>query len=168
MKHLVIVLAIVVLLPAPLFAQRGRGMGGVRGGVSRNIPIDAHTTLLIFTALLSLTDAQQQQIGSSFDAAVKTAAPLNTQIENGKQAIFDAIKSGKSLDEIKTLTDHEGALESQLSALQVQTFAKMSLLLNNNQPSMFTEISEFLANSREPMPEPSLPASTTPPATSTQ
>jgi Spy/CpxP family protein refolding chaperone len=177
MKHLLIVLAIVALLPAPLFAQRGRGMGGARGGGGRNVPIDAHTALLVFTALLNLTDAQQQQIGGAFDAAVKDAAPLNAQIENGKQAIFDAVKSGKSPDEIKTLTDREGALGSELSALQVQTFAKMCAFLTSDQkaqvdPSMFMEISEFLANAREPIPQPALPgsappASTAPPVTGT-
>lgn len=174
MKRLLILLAIIVLASAPLSAQRGRGMGGgARGGGVRNTPLDAHTALLLFTALLNLTDAQQQQIGAAFDAAVKSAEPLDTQIESGKQAIFDAVKAGKSPDEIESLTDRENALAAQLSELQVQTFAKMCALLTADQKSqvdapMFTEISEFITNAREPLPEPApLPGSASPANTPT-
>lgn len=125
------------------------------------LPMDEHTALLIFTAVLSLSDSQQQQIGAMFDAAVKVAEPLNTQIENGRQAIFEAVKSGKSADEVKAASDKEGALESQMVALQSQTFVKMFVTLTNDQKpmvddSVFVNIGEFLSNAREPL--------TTPPA----
>jgi hypothetical protein len=127
--------------------------------------IDEHTALLIFSAVLNLTDAQQQQLGNTFDAAVKTAAPLNTQIENGKNALFEAVRAGKTAGQLKALSDQEGALTSQLIALQTQTFAAMYAMLISDQKlmvddSMFTDIGQFLSNAREPLPETTSPAAT--------
>jgi hypothetical protein len=135
--------------------------------------MDEHTTLMILTALLALTDAQQQQLGGVFDAAMKTAEPLNAQIENGKQAIFEAVKSGKSDDQVKTLAAQQGAVAGQLLALEAQTFSKMCAMLTAAQKSqvddiMFTEIADFLGSAREPLPDAVNPAAApTPTATPT-
>lgn len=136
--------------------------------------MDEHTELLLLTALLSLNDTQQQQLGAVFDAAVKTAAPLNTQIENGNTVIFQAVKSGQTDAQIKALSDQEASSRSQLFALQVQTFSKMCALLTSDQKkqvddSMFTDIGQFLSLARQPVPEPGVPATTTesPPPTTT-
>lgn len=167
MKSLAFVLSIVMTLPAASFAQRVRGMGGGmrdgRGGGRMRAGMDEQTALLLFSALLTLTDTQQQQLGAVFDAAVKTAAPLNTQIENGNNALFQAIKSGQTEDQTKTLSDKESSFRSQLLSLQTETFSKMCALLTADQKgrvddSMFTNIGEFLANAREPLPETALPS----------
>ncbi len=169
MKRFAAVFAILALLPAAGSAQRGRGMGGgMRGGGGRiGEGMDEHTALLVFTALLNLTDTQQQQLGTAFDAAVKSAAPLNTQIESGKTALFEAIKSGKTQEQIKALTDQQTSLMSQLLSLETQTFSKMCALLTSDQKAqvddtMFTDIVQFLGNARVPVAEPWQPAATPP------
>jgi Spy/CpxP family protein refolding chaperone len=180
MKHLALVLSILIALPVTSLAQRGRGMGGgvrgggMRGGGLMGPGMDEHTELLLLTALLSLNDTQQQQLGAVFDAAVKTAAPLNTQIQNGNAAIFQAIKSGQTDAQIKTLSDQEASARSQLLALQVQTFSKMCAMLTSDQKSqvddsMFTDIGQFLSLARQPIPEPAVPATApaSPPTTTT-
>jgi Spy/CpxP family protein refolding chaperone len=180
MKLSAAVLTIISLFPLVLFGQRGRGMGGMRGERGARVPVmDEHTTLLVLTALLNLNDTQQQQLGSVFESAVKIAAPLNTQIENGKQALFEAIKSGKSGDQVKAVQDQENSASTQLLVLQAQTFAKMCALLTTAQKAevddtMFTDIGDFLSNVRQPLPEPgassppSAPAPTSNPAPPSQ
>ncbi len=170
MKRAAAILAVISVFPLALFAQRGRGMGGMRGERGARMPVmDEHTTLLVFAALLSLNDTQQQQLGTIFDNAVKIAAPLNTQIDDGKQAVFEAIKSGKSEDQVKTVEDKENSASAQLLALQAQTFEKMCALLTPPQKAevdgtMFTDIGNFLSGVRPPLPEPAVPMPSTPAA----
>jgi len=168
MKQAAAILAIISVSPFAVFAQRGRGMGGMRGERGARVPVmDEHTTLLVFAALLNLNDTQQQQLGIIFDSAVKIAAPLNTQIDDGKQAIFEAIQSGKSEDQVKAVEDNENSASAQLLALQAQTFGKMCALLTPAQKAevddtMFTDIGNFLAGVRPPLPEPAAPMSSPP------
>jgi Spy/CpxP family protein refolding chaperone len=156
MKRLTIFLIIVALSPAISLAQgRHGGMrGGARGGA---VQMDDRTVLLILSALLNLSDSQQQQLGAAFDAAVKTAAPLATQIETGKEALFEAVKSGKSDDQINSLAEQQGSLASRMLALQAQTFSKMWTLLTSDQRTevdalMYDDIGEFLSNAKQPLP----------------
>ena len=156
MKRLATLLMIVMLSPSVSLAQgRHGGMrGGARGGA---VLMDDRTALLILSALLSLTDSQQQQLGTAFDAAVKTAAPLVAQMETGKEALFEAVKSGKSDDQIKSLAEQQGSLESRMLALQAQTFSKMWALLTSDQrsevdASMYDDIGEFLSDAKQPLP----------------
>ncbi|HTZ73172.1 MAG TPA: Spy/CpxP family protein refolding chaperone [Candidatus Aquilonibacter sp.] len=170
MKRIAATTAIILFFPLALPAQRGRGMSGMRGERGARMPVmDEHTTLLVFAALLNLNDAQQQQLGAIFDAAVKAAAPLNTQIQDGKQALFEAIKSGKTENQVKAAQEQDNSAAAQLLALQTQAFEKMCTLLTPAQKAevddtMFTDIGNFLANVREPLPEPAVPQPA-PPAT---
>jgi Spy/CpxP family protein refolding chaperone len=165
MKRSAIIFVALSFFATASLGQGRRGMGGMRGGGAGRIApaMDEHTTLMILTALLTLTDAQQQQLGAVFDAAMKVAEPLNTQIENGKQAIFGAVKSGKSDDQIKALVDQQDKSTGQLLALQAQTFSKMCAMLTTAQKAqvddtMFTDIGDFLASARAPLPDVSNPA----------
>jgi hypothetical protein len=156
MKRLATLLIIGTLSPAISLAQ-GRH-GGMRAG-ARGGPVlmDDRTALLILSALLSLSESQQQQLGTAFDAAVKTAAPLVTQMETGKEALFEAVKSGKSEDQVKSLAEQQGSLVSRMLALQAQTFSKMWALLTSDQrsevdASMYDDIGEFLSNAKQALP----------------
>jgi LTXXQ motif family protein len=158
MKQLAKLLIIVTLFPALSFAQGRRGgfgAGRARGGPFQ---MDERTALNLFSALLNLNDAQQQQLQTAFDAAVKTAAPIATRMESNKDALFEAVKSGKTDDQIKALATQQGSLTSQMLALQAQTFSKMWALLTSDQKSqvdasMYDDIGEFLANAKQPLPQ---------------
>lgn len=122
--------------------------------------MDEQTTLQVLSSFLNLNDAQQQQLHTAFDATIKIAAPIATQLASNKEAVYEAVKAGISDDRIKTLIGQEASLESQMLTLQAQTFAKMWTILNSDQkaqvdPSMYNDIGEFLSNAKEPgSPEP--------------
>src|SRR3984885_5667582 len=161
MKRLAKFLIILTLCSAVALAQgrRGgaRGGGGQGGGRGGPVQMDEGTSLLLLSALLSLSDSQRQQLTTVFDAATLTAAPIATQLEAGKGALFEAVKSGKSDDQIKNLAEQEGSLTSRMLALQAQTFSKLWTILTSDQKSkvdasMYGYIEGFLANAREPVP----------------
>ncbi len=150
-------LVLALLLPTACIAQGRRGGRG--GGARGSIHMNEGTVILLLSALLSLNDMQQQQLRTAFDAAVKTATPIATQLETNKDAIFDAVKFGKSDDQIKSLAMQQGSLTSQMLSLQAQTFQKMWGLLTSDQKaevdaSMYDDIGEFLSDAREPAPTP--------------
>jgi Spy/CpxP family protein refolding chaperone len=119
--------------------------------------MDEQTTLILLSGLLNLSASQQQQLGAVFDAAVIAAHPLATQMESDREVLFEAVKSGKSDDEIKNLAEHEGSLVSRMLALQARTFSNMWRLLSSEQKSkvdasMYGYIGGFLFNATQPVP----------------
>jgi hypothetical protein len=111
-------------------------------------------------ALLNLNDSQQEQLRTAFDAAVKTAAPIATQMDSNKGALFEAVKAGKGDDQLKGMAEQQASLTSQMLTPQAQTFSKMRTLLTSDQKSqvdasMYGDIGEFLANAKQPLPPPS-------------
>jgi Spy/CpxP family protein refolding chaperone len=162
-KHVVVLLLFVTMCPVAAFAQGRRGGfggGGIGGGARAGRGggaslMDERTILSLFTAILTLSDAQQQQLRAAFDAAVVTAAPIATQLANSKEAVFEAVKAGKSDDQVKMLSAQEGSLSAQMLALQAQTFSKMWAILNTDQKPrmddlMYDDIGQFLANATQP------------------
>ena len=144
---------ILALCPALSFAQgmpdgTQGGLGG--GGVSGLVQVNEESALSLISIVLHLGDSQQQQLRTAFDAAAKAAAPIATQVEDGKAALFAAVKSGKSDGEIKHLAEQQGALTSQMLTLQAQTFAKLWAVLTSEQKS---EVDDFIyANIRMFLP----------------
>ena len=126
----------VALVPASAFAQgrRGGGAGGrTRARRSVGVVWNEGSTILLFQALLNLTDAQIETLTEVFDTAAETASPVATAANAGKNALFEAAKSGKSDDEIEAIAKQQGALTTQLQALQARTFVKMWALLTDEQ-----------------------------------
>jgi Spy/CpxP family protein refolding chaperone len=117
--------------------------------------MDERSVILLFTALLDLTDSQRAQMTTIFDAAVAAAAPAATQLDENKDALYQAAKSGKTDDQIKSMAEQEASLTSKLLTLQVQTFSKMLKLLNPDQQSkvdasMYAHIGDFITSARQP------------------
>lgn len=172
MKRLAIFLAVTLLamlLPAPALAQarRGGGRAGGRGG-ARGAAMDEHTTIIVLSALLDLDDAQQKKLKTILDAAILIAAPLATQIDGANGALFDAVKSGKSDDEIRTLAAKAGSVTTQMLALEAQTFSKVMGILTKDQKSqvdatMYADVAEFLSSAQPPTTPPSAASPPTPP-----
>jgi Spy/CpxP family protein refolding chaperone len=164
MKRLAMFLIIVTLCLVASFAQGRRG--GFGGGRARGGPVqmDERTALDLLAVLLNLSDAQQQQLRTVFDAAVKAAAPIATQMASDKEAVVEAVKAGKSDAQVKTLAGQQASLSSQMLTLQAQTFAKMWAILRSDQKShvdasMYDDIGALLSNTKPPILPGSVPAS---------
>ena len=161
-KKLAVLFIVAMLCPALAFGQRGRfggrerrGGGGRAGFVAPQI--DEQSTIVILTAILSLTDAQQAQLRANFDDAAKTAAPIAAQLKTTKDALFTAAKSADASDQIQKLAAQEGSLTTQMATLQAQTFAKMWALLTDDQKAgvdstIYDEIGQFLSVVNPPAP----------------
>jgi LTXXQ motif family protein len=174
MKRLAIFLAVTllaILLPAPALAQARRGgartggRGGMRGG---GAAMDEHTTIIVLSALLDLDDAQQKKLKTILDAAIQIAAPLATQIDGANGALFDAVKSGQSDDEVETLASRAGSVTTQMLTLEAQTFSKVMGILTKDQKSqvdatMYADVAEFLSSAQPPTTPPSAASPPTPP-----
>jgi Spy/CpxP family protein refolding chaperone len=171
MKRLAVMAVIATLCSAAALAQHGRAGGRFErgGGVGRqlaNPQVDEQSTLLIITAILELTDAQQQQLHAVFDDASKTAVPIAARLRTTRDALFAAAKTPNSDDQIQKLAAQEGSLTTQMATLQAQTFAKMFAMLTNDQKTqvdvtMYNEIGGFLSNPTPP-PQPAAPTNPTP------
>lgn len=154
LRKVALLLAIAVLCPTLSFAQGRRGTAGGRArGTGAPVQMDERTVLDLFSAILNLSDSQQQQLHTAFDVAVKTAAPISTQLENNNAAIFEAMKAGKSDDQIKALVEQQASLSSQMLTLQAQTFSKTWAVLSSDQKARFDDllyddIGQFLANAK--------------------
>jgi Spy/CpxP family protein refolding chaperone len=169
MKRLAVFFLIASLFPAAASAQRRGGTRrGARGGAHGAIQMDEQTTIILISALLDLSDSQQQQLRAIFDAALPTAAPIVTQLDGAHDALFQAVKAGKGDDQIKGLAAQEGAVTSQLLTLQAQTFSKLWAILAKDQKtqadaSIYEDIAELLSTARPPTaPAPSQPPATPP------
>ena len=154
LRKVALLLGVAVLCPTLSFAQGRRGTAGGRArGTGAPVQMDERTVLDLFSAILNLSDSQQQQLHAAFDAAVKTAAPISTQMENNNVAIFEAVKAGKSDDQVKTLVEQQASLSSQMLMLQAQTFSKTWAVLSSDQKARFDDllyddIGQFLANAK--------------------
>jgi Spy/CpxP family protein refolding chaperone len=129
--------------------------------------MDEQTALDLTTALLNLTDMQRQQVQAIFDAAGKAAAPIAAQIQSPQDSLLNAVKTGKSSDEIKTIATRQESLRTEILILQAETFARVWALLTNDQRSqvygfVYDDIGQLLSN---PMP-PVAPPPLTPPGAS--
>lgn len=147
-----------VLSPA---AARAQGSGAKPSAAMSAPALEANTTGAslgpaneqsaqeLITLVLRLNDSQQGQMRMAFDAAVKDAAPILDQMEHNKDALFAAVRSGKSEEEIRRLADEQGQLTSRMLLLQAQTFAKLWALLDSRQKGLaddfvFSNIRLFL------------------------
>jgi Spy/CpxP family protein refolding chaperone len=154
MKRAAPLAIILALCPALSFSQglpdgTQDGLGG--GGVSTApVQVNEESALSLISIVLHLGDSQQQQLRAAFDAAAKAAAPIATQMEDGKAALFAAVTAGKSDAEIKNLAEQQGTLTSQMLMLQARTFAKLWAVLTSEQKS---EVDDFIyANIRMFLP----------------
>jgi hypothetical protein len=156
LKRLAVLILIAAVCSAMALGRNERlQASSSQGGGNFDVPqMDEQSAIIIMTAILELNRGQQQQLRTNFDDALKTAAPIATQIAAAKDALFQAAKSGTSEDQIQKLAAQEGALESQMAVLQAHTFAKVWGMLTDQQKTqvdstMFEQIGEFLSKAGE-------------------
>jgi hypothetical protein len=122
------------------FAQTGHVVSigpqaDTAAGTSDGAQANEASALELLTLVLHLSDLQQRELRAAFDAALKTAAPISEKMQAHKSSLFEAVRSGKTEEQIKTLAAEQGALTSEILLLQAQTFAKLWSILNADQKS---------------------------------
>ena len=139
---LLLVTIMLALSPALAFAQGKSGATQAAamsmpapGAAASSVPGQANeqSALELLSFVLKLSDSQREQLRAAFDAALKDAAPIAPQMTDGKNALFMAVRSRKSDEEIKHIAAQQVALTSQMLLLQARTFANLWALLDDQQ-----------------------------------
>ena len=116
------------------FAQGGKG--GNRGGDSSagvTMPTPSAGKFDTIGSALNLNKDQKKAVKTILDDAAKEAAPLRDQLSKARVAIADAIQAKKSDDEIAQGVNAYAALATRMSALEIDTFAKIYAGLDETQ-----------------------------------
>ena len=116
------------------FAQGGKG--GNRGGDSSagvTMPTPSAGKFDTIGSALNLNKDQKKAVKAMLDEAAKEATPLRDQLSKARIVIADAVQSKKSDDEITQGVNAYAALATQMSALELNVFAKIYAGLDETQ-----------------------------------
>jgi len=130
------VLALGMIVCALVVAQRGGGGGG-KGGGGGNMGAASFggstTRLDRLTDTLKLNKDQKKDIKATLDDAQKEATPLHEQMNKSRLAIAEAVAAGKPKEEIEKAVMAEAEMETQMTALELNAFAKALKFLEDDQ-----------------------------------
>jgi Spy/CpxP family protein refolding chaperone len=82
---------------------------------------------------LKLTKDQKKEIKAAMDEAQKEATPVREQLGKAHLAIAETIAAGKGQDEIDKAVRGHAELQTQMASIELHTFAKAVVLLNDEQ-----------------------------------
>jgi len=82
------------------------------------------TRLDRLTDTLKLNKDQKKDIKATLDDAQKEATPLHEQMNKSRLAIAEAVAAGKPKEEIEKAVMAEAEMETQMTALELNAFAK--------------------------------------------
>ena len=109
----------------------GRGGGGGEGsGIQMPRVVSRMDTI---SENLKLNKEQKKEVKSILDDAQKEAMPIRDQMTKSRLAIGEAIQSGKSQDDLKSLVNSQAALSAQMAAIELNAFAKIYKVLDKEQ-----------------------------------
>lgn len=129
-------LLVIGLLGASLaLAQRGGGGGGggQGGGAPMGMGMAAPSKLDTIATTLDLNKDQKKALKTILDEGAKEATPLRDQISKSRIAVGDAVQAKKSDDEIKQAAKASSDLSTQMTQLELRTFAKIIATLDDTQ-----------------------------------
>jgi Spy/CpxP family protein refolding chaperone len=92
-----------------------------------------------FATRLSLTDVQKERSRAIFQSARESSKPVAQQLRQARQALRDAIKSGKSDADIDQLSANVGNLAGQLTTIRTRAFGKVYALLTPSQRTIMDQ-----------------------------
>jgi uncharacterized membrane protein len=100
--------------------------------------------------MLKLTKDQKKDLKQIFDEAQKEAAPIHEQMNKARLAVGEAVTTGKAPEELQKAAESEGALETQMTLLEMKAFAKFALELEPDQqqraPQLFQMMRGLFSN----------------------
>ena len=128
-------LLVVGLVLASIGFAQGKGSKGGGGntsgaGMMGTAPPSKFETI---SNALNLNKEQKKAVKTMLEAAAKEATPLRDQLAKARIAIADAIQAKKSDDEIAQAVNAYAALATPMSALEINTFAKIYASLDETQ-----------------------------------
>ena len=119
-----------------MFAQGGRGGGrGNNNGGGMPLQFSSGTRLDRIADALKLTKDQKKDLKASFDEAQKQVTPIHEQMMKGRDAIAEAIASGKKPEEVTPMITANSTLEAQIATIELKTFAAFYQKLDKDQQS---------------------------------
>jgi hypothetical protein len=113
------------MLLAGMAAAQGRGGGGSRNS-SANLPSVGPARmnrLDMLGQMLNLTKDQKKDVKTIMDEGQKEAAPLRDQLTKSRAQVAAAIQAGKSQDEINQAIKAYADLQTQMTAIEMKSFA---------------------------------------------
>src|ERR1035437_3152011 len=116
-----------------VFAQRGGGGRGGGGDIAPRMAFGGGTRLDRLTEALKLSKDQKKDVKAAMDEAQKEATPIQDQMNKSRLAIAEAIAAGKSKEEVDKAVLSEAELETQMTSLELRTFAKVVSFLEVDQ-----------------------------------
>jgi hypothetical protein len=124
-------LLILALVCASLgLAQKNKG-GSSDGGTPQAMGPPNKFENIAMT--LNLTKDQKKTVKTILDEGAKEAAPLRDQISKSRIVVGEAIDTKKSDDELKQVARTSSDLSTQLTRLELETFAKVVGTLDETQ-----------------------------------
>jgi Spy/CpxP family protein refolding chaperone len=117
-----------------VFAQRGGGGGsrGGGGGMSGG-GFSQGTRLDRMADVLKLSKDQKKDVKAAMDDAQKEATPIHEQMNKARLTIAEAIAAGKGKEEVDKAIQSEAELDTQMTSLELHTFAKVVSFLEVDQ-----------------------------------
>jgi len=116
------------------FAQGGKGGGrGADPSAGVMMPTPSASKFDTIGNALNLNKDQKKAVKTMLDDAAKEATPLRDQLSKARISIADAIQAKKSDDEITQAVNAYAALATQMSALEINIFAKIYAGLDETQ-----------------------------------
>ena len=83
--------------------------------------------------MLSLDSEQRKQVKDLRDHGEKAAAPVRDQLAAAQLEIAQSVQAGKSQDEIGETIDAYAVLDTQMTAIELRSLAKISKVLTQEQ-----------------------------------
>lgn len=89
---------------------------------------------------LNLTADQKAQAKAIAEQARRDAAPLRAELKQNRQAMRDAVSTGKGESEINQLAARQGAIQGQLAAVRAKARAQFNAQLTPEQKAKAVEL----------------------------
>jgi Spy/CpxP family protein refolding chaperone len=127
-------LAVLLVLPGLVLAQRGGGGGrGRGGGDGMSTPVSfSKNRMEQISDLLQLSKEQKKDVKTIMDDAHKEAAPLRDQLVKGRASVAAAIQSGKQ-NELERAVKTQGEADARMTAIEMKAFAGIYKSLDDGQ-----------------------------------
>ena len=132
LARIVLICAVIASVASAQRGGGGRGGGMGMGGGEFGMP-SSRSRLDIYSDMLKLSKEQKKDFKSSMDEAQKEATPVHQEILKSRGAIAEAVRAGKSQDELNPLINAEAAMETQMVNIELKAFLRLFKSLDAEQ-----------------------------------
>jgi hypothetical protein len=109
----------------------GGGFGGPPRGASVGMPLPPRINFI--GDMLALDKEQRKQVMAILDEGQKEAAHVRDRLPAAQLAIAQAIQAGGSQDEIGKTVDAYAALDTEMTSIELRSFARIAQVLREDQ-----------------------------------